>query len=962
MGGSNKTQQNQTSTFTPTPQAMNFYQDVLGKSNAALSPYNPATEKQVAGFTDPQTQAFQQIAGNQGVWQPNVNAGSQMVQNAGQGIAAGDIANFYNPYQQDVINSTLGDINQQDAMARRAYTANQTAQGGLGGSGFGIGRAMLNAEQSRNRNSTVANLRNTGWQQALAAAQADKTRGLAAGQASAGIGQLMSQLGFNDAGQMLASGNQQQAQQQAQLDASSTNATNKQLYPMQQAQWLAGIGSGIGPLMGGTTQGSGTATTSQGKGVGNVIGAGLTLASMASDERVKENTRPIGFTFDGQKIYKFNYKGDPRTQIGLIAQDVEQEHPEAVHTRGDGVKMVNYDQALPMADGGMALPQGLMGWAPIRPANVNAPSLSGVDAPAMPQDGFDPQAAWDMGKKARGGIENLMGLGSSVMPAASSPAGGALAASGMQGAGGGLGSLAGLFGFQDGGFVPTPEEMYALEMQESGGRDIVNPRSGAFGPRQIMPATAQDPGFGVAPLRPGASVDEQRDFSNAYFGAMLKRYGGDRDAARIAYNGGPARADAWMKSGRDDSVIPAESANYYKSIAARLGNDNARSVAKGMSTSERDMGGERYTSKADRATGGLLKRTFGIDFNPLNLTEPERRALMVAGLSMMSSGDVGRGGLMGMQYLAGSEAGEREAGLDRSKLAYQMRKDADDLALRTRAQGLAETKEERDARQDAEAMEWRKGEVERENKKFTPDQKEYEAAKAEGYEGTFTEFQRAQKASHAAAPESVREYEHAVTQGFEGTLQDWLKWKAGNKPLTNADKKAVLEADEYQETGKSAIENLNKALELNQSAYSGPLASERGYTTSTVGNERGIATQTVENLVYTQAVEQLKRIFGGMPTEGERAILLDLQGSVSKHPKVREEIWKRGIKAAERRLNLAKDQSEGIRSGEYWKPKAGGAEDVDAPKPVKTETIRPRATGPNGEVIEWDGSAWVPAQ
>jgi hypothetical protein len=738
MGGSAKTKQNSTSTYTPTAQAAGLYTNVINQAQAAQSPYNPATAKTVAGFTDPQTQAFGQIAGNQGVWQPGVTAGADMVNQAGQGIGAADISKFYNPFENDVIGATLRQMSERDAMQTRDYTANQVAQQGLGGNGFGIGRAQLAGDQAQARNETIAGLRSTGWKEALGAAQADKTRGLAAGQASAGIGQLMSQLGYTDAGQMLNAGNQQQAQQQTVNDTASTNALNEQLFPMQQAQWLSSIASGIGPLTGGTTVSKGSAEQSQGKGIGNAIGGALTLASMASDERVKENPIPIGHTNDGQPIYEFNYKGDPRRHIGLMAQDVERgNHPEAVSEGVGGIKMVNYDRALvdAKADGGGvgSLGQGLIGWADMKPAQVRWPDAPDIQAPAMEKEEFDPQASWDMGKKAGAGIGDIMGklgLGGSGMPAAASPAGGALAASGLQGLGGagsaggmasmgGIGSLLGMFGFADGGevdpFKPTSEEMHALEMQESGGRDILGPvtRSGerAEGPRQLMPATQRDPGFGVRPLNQALTGDERlaehRRFSDDYYGAMVRRYNGDRDAARIAYNGGPRRADDWLKAGRNDAVIPAESANYYKQIEGRMGPRAATLVAKASSAGGDQPAGDPYKGKADRATGGLLKRTFGIDFNPLNLTEPERKALMVAGLSMLSHGNVGRGGLAGMQYLSGVEAGEREEAREASKLSQQMRVDqrAVEAAARAeRREGRADEREDRLASSDEKRL------------------------------------------------------------------------------------------------------------------------------------------------------------------------------------------------------------------------------------------------------------------
>lgn len=714
-GGKAKTTQNSTSTYTPTTQATGVYNNVLDRAaDASQTAYNPATGKSIAGFNPTQQAGFDATTANAGAWQPAVGQAGQMVTDAGAPISDADMARYTNPWQEQVVNAALAKIRDQDAMQQREFTANQAAQSGLGGNGVFVGRAQLTGDQAEARNATIAQLMSQGFTQAQAAAQADKTRGLAAGQTMAGIGQLTSNLGYTDAAATTAVGNQQQAQQQNVNDAASANASAETLWPMQTAQWLASIGAGIGPLTGGTTTSQGTATQSQGKGIGNIIGAGLSAASMLSDDRAKENKEPIGRTFDGQTIWKYNYVGDPRSQIGLIAQEVEQSHPDAVGERPDGMKMVDYDAALPgRADGGGVfggMPTA-MPWASINPANPIIPQAPNVQPPAQEQGGDGGLAdAMSMGKKAGTGIADFLkkndgagGWGASIVPTSSLGGGGS---SGF------LSGLTSLFGFADGGLVATPEEMAALEMVESGGRDIQGPvtRSGerAQGPRQIMPATAKDPGFGVAPLRPGAGVDEQRKFSDDYFNAMLRRYNGDRDAARIAYNGGPRRADNWIKAGRDDSVIPRESADYYKKIDKQLGagpamarnatatvqagtdgGNTAPLVQKGMSGSTE--GGERYTGKADRAAGGLLKSMFGIEFNPLGLNENERRALLVAGLSMMSHGDVGRGGLAGMQYLAGAEAGERDARKDALILRRQM--DADERAVQTAAR--AERREDR---------------------------------------------------------------------------------------------------------------------------------------------------------------------------------------------------------------------------------------------------------------------------
>jgi hypothetical protein len=58
-----------------------------------------------------------------------------------------------------------------------------------------------------------------------------------------------------------------------------------------------------------------------------------------------------------------------------------------------------------------------------------------------------------------------------------------------------------------------------------------------------MAATAQDPGFGVTPLRDRLDPVENLRFSAEYMAAMLRKYDGDYRLALAAYNAGPGRVD-----------------------------------------------------------------------------------------------------------------------------------------------------------------------------------------------------------------------------------------------------------------------------------------------------------------------------------------------------------------------------------------------------------------------------------
>lgn len=107
---------------------------------------------------------------------------------------------------------------------------------------------------------------------------------------------------------------------------------------------------------------------------------------------------------------------------------------------------------------------------------------------------------------------------------------------------------------------------------------------GAAGLMQVMPKTgveiAGELGDANYPVD-GTEAEQQaylkrtdvsKRYGTHYLNKQLARYNGDEEAALIAYNGGSTRADAWLAAGRDDSVIPRESANYYKKVLGQSGN------------------------------------------------------------------------------------------------------------------------------------------------------------------------------------------------------------------------------------------------------------------------------------------------------------------------------------------------------------------------------------------------------
>ncbi len=61
------------------------------------------------------------------------------------------------------------------------------------------------------------------------------------------------------------------------------------------------------------------------------------------DVRAKENISEVGKLKNGLPIYKFNYKGDNKTHLNVMAQDVEEVNPSAV-TEINGFKYINMEK------------------------------------------------------------------------------------------------------------------------------------------------------------------------------------------------------------------------------------------------------------------------------------------------------------------------------------------------------------------------------------------------------------------------------------------------------------------------------------------------------------------------------------------------------------------------------------------------------------------------------------------
>ncbi|WP_315731673.1 MULTISPECIES: tail fiber domain-containing protein [unclassified Bradyrhizobium] len=131
----------------------------------------------------------------------------------------------------------------------------------------------------------------------------------------------------------------------AALGTNSSGTSNSQNTPSL-LQDITGIGGLFSSGAGGTSAAAGMGQAAAG-GASGIMG----MLGLLSDRRAKEDIEQVGTLFDGTPVYRYRYIGLPTVHIGLMADDVEKDKPEAVMEIG-GLKRVDYkiatDQAVAM--------------------------------------------------------------------------------------------------------------------------------------------------------------------------------------------------------------------------------------------------------------------------------------------------------------------------------------------------------------------------------------------------------------------------------------------------------------------------------------------------------------------------------------------------------------------------------------------------------------------------------------
>jgi hypothetical protein len=218
-----------TTTTTTDPTQMAIYQDLYNRSkNIAALPFTPYSGPRVAGFNPDQLTGFD-AARNMFGQSMSFDPRGQL---ADMGLEPLNVSSFYNPFQEQVIDNTMADLNRGRQLQIQSDQDAAIGRGAFGGSRS----AVLEAETNRNyfdrMGNELANLRKQGFDSSADLAMRDRNF-------RSGINQGLLNDQYRNLGFLSGIGAQQQGLQQGAMDAGYNEFLRSINYPKEQLGLLA---------------------------------------------------------------------------------------------------------------------------------------------------------------------------------------------------------------------------------------------------------------------------------------------------------------------------------------------------------------------------------------------------------------------------------------------------------------------------------------------------------------------------------------------------------------------------------------------------------------------------------------------------------------------------------------------------------------------------------------------------
>jgi hypothetical protein len=162
--------QEQTVTQRLAPFQEDFLKDIFAQATA-LKGGMGYTDQQMAGLSPQQQQAIKLAQQGVGAYKPFMQGAQNAMTQAGAFAQPGAAQQFMNPYEDQVVQQTMSDIQKAGQEQQNQLSAQAANAGAFGGSRFAVGQAALGEANIQEQSRAAGNLRQQGYAQAQQAAQ-----------------------------------------------------------------------------------------------------------------------------------------------------------------------------------------------------------------------------------------------------------------------------------------------------------------------------------------------------------------------------------------------------------------------------------------------------------------------------------------------------------------------------------------------------------------------------------------------------------------------------------------------------------------------------------------------------------------------------------------------------------------------------------------------------------------------
>jgi len=233
---------------------------------------------------------------------------------------------LYNPYQQDVIDTSLAQMGRQQQQALTGLEGQLAGSGAFGSRGE-VARGEFAAGNLASQNQLIAQMMQQGYSEAQA-------------RAMGAMQQQQAQQGAAAAG-LTGIGGMETALSAAEIDAMRNEFMREQQDPYQKLAALQGGASTI-------PTGIGTTTSTKTPGLFDYMALAAETYAASSDIRLKDNIQPLE-NVGGVQFYSWDWNDEGKKvahkdqpTFGVIADELQETHPHLVTRGGDGYLRVNY--------------------------------------------------------------------------------------------------------------------------------------------------------------------------------------------------------------------------------------------------------------------------------------------------------------------------------------------------------------------------------------------------------------------------------------------------------------------------------------------------------------------------------------------------------------------------------------------------------------------------------------------